>query len=72
MPVEVKQVQDVGTYWLVTASCGGAPLRARLAPGGVPPRVGERVWLKVIGSHTCYYGTTDELLTPAAVAGVPA
>ena len=72
MPVEVKQVQDVGTYWLLTASCGGAPLRARLAPGGAPPRVGDRVWLKVTGAHTCYYGATDELITSAETTGAPA
>jgi glycerol transport system ATP-binding protein len=65
-------VQDVGTYWLVTASCGGSPLRARLAPGDTRPRVGDRVWLKVTGAHTCYYGAAEELIASADLTGAPA
>jgi glycerol transport system ATP-binding protein len=72
LPVEVIQVQDVGTYWLVTANCGGTPLRARLGPGDARPRVGDRVWLKVTGAHTCYYGAAEELITSADVTGAPA
>jgi glycerol transport system ATP-binding protein len=72
LPVEVIQVQDVGTYWLVTANCGGTPLRARLGPGDARPRVGDRVWLKVTGAHTCYYGAAEELIASADLTGAPA
>jgi glycerol transport system ATP-binding protein len=59
LPATVAQVQDVGTYWLVTAQVGAgaerATLRARLAPEQRAPRVGDVVWLRVLGEHTCYY-----------------
>jgi glycerol transport system ATP-binding protein len=59
VPGLVTQSQDIGTYWLVTAQIGtraGAPLlRARLSPEQPIPRVGDRVWLAIVGEHTCYY-----------------
>jgi glycerol transport system ATP-binding protein len=59
LPGVVTQAQDIGTYWLVTARVGNAAneslLRARLSPEQSIPRVGETVWLSVIGEHTCYY-----------------
>ncbi len=60
IPGVVTQAQDIGTYWLVTTQVGegGAPkavLRARLAREQAIPKVGERVWLAIVGPHTCYY-----------------
>ena len=65
LPAEVVQRQDVGTYWLLTARCGDVLLRARLDPETTVPDVGARVWLKVTGAHTCYYGRDDELIASA-------
>jgi glycerol transport system ATP-binding protein len=52
----VTQAQDIGTYWLLTATVGGgAIVRARLSPDQVIPKVGETVWLGLVGAHTCFY-----------------
>ena len=57
----VKQRQDVGTYWLVTASAGASVIRARLSADASPPAVGDTAWFSVVGTHTCYY-KDEELL----------
>jgi glycerol transport system ATP-binding protein len=64
LPVEVLQAQDIGTYQLITARHGEALLRARLPAEAALPRPGERVWLAVLGPHTCFY--RDELLIDGA------
>ena len=53
----VTQLQDIGTYWLLTARIdgGAALIRARLGPEQTIPRAGEAVWLGIVGAHTCYY-----------------
>jgi len=65
LPGVVTQAQDIGTYWLVTARVGSGAneslLRARLSPEQAIPRVGESVWLRVVGEHTCYY-VNEELI----------
>jgi glycerol transport system ATP-binding protein len=65
LPGVVSQAQDIGTYWLVTARVGSGAneslLRARLNPEQAIPRVGESVWLRVVGEHTCYY-VNEELI----------
>ncbi len=65
VPAAVTQAQDIGTYWLVTARVGmgasASVLRARLSPEQAVPRVGETVWLSVVGEHTCYY-VDEELI----------
>jgi glycerol transport system ATP-binding protein len=65
LPAVVTQAQDIGTYWLVTARVGSGAneslLRARLSPEQAIPRVGESVWLRVVGEHTCYY-VNEELI----------
>ncbi len=64
LQASVTQAQDIGTYWLLTATvAGGAVVRARLSPTQATPAVGESVWLTVVGAHTCYY--RDETLVPA-------
>jgi glycerol transport system ATP-binding protein len=56
VPATVTQAQDIGTYWLLTATLNGAEVvRARLPLGQNVPGVGERVWLGIVGAHTCYY-----------------
>jgi glycerol transport system ATP-binding protein len=62
LPAEVTQVQDVGTYALVTARLGDGVVRARLAPHVAHPAAGERVWLSVLGPHTRFY-RNDVLIT---------
>ncbi len=51
----VERAQDIGTYWLLTASSGKHLIRARLASEQRAPDVGEEVWLSVLGAHTCFY-----------------
>jgi glycerol transport system ATP-binding protein len=59
VPGVVTQAQDIGTYWLVSARVGSGAgesvLRARLGPEQAIPRVGDSVWLRIVGEHTCYY-----------------
>jgi glycerol transport system ATP-binding protein len=64
----VTQAQDIGTYWLLTARIDGgdALIRARLSPEQAIPRVGESVWLGIVGAHTCYY--RDEKLIAMELA----
>ena len=52
---QVAQLQDIGTYLMLTATVDGRPVKARLAPDVEVPAVGEPVWLQVQGEHTCYY-----------------
>ena len=68
---KVTQVQDVGTYWLLTAHVGqnntATVLRARLGPQQAMPKVGDTVWLGIVGAHTCYY-RDDVLIAQGAAA----
>ena len=65
LQASVTQAQDIGTYWLLTATTAdGTVVRARLSAIQSTPKVGETVWLAVVGAHTCYY--RDETLVPAA------
>ncbi len=57
----VAQVQDIGTYQMLTAQVGGHTLKARFAPEARLPAPGEAAWLQVLGPHTCYY-RNEELL----------
>ena len=58
----VSMVQDVGTYWLVTARVGDAVLRARLGADVDPPAPGGTAWFSVLGPHTCFYNRNEELI----------
>ncbi len=62
LPVEVTQLQDVGTYKLLTARVGNETVRVRLDPDGDAPERGAKVWLKVTGANTCYYGADQNML----------
>ena len=68
VPALVSQVQDIGTYWLLTAQVGSGAeattVKARLNPEAAVPAAGQTVWLAVLGPHTCFYA--DDLLVGAA------
>lgn len=66
LQAEVVQAQDIGTYWLVGARIGDVIVRARLGTDAGVPRIGEKVWLGIVGQHTCWYGANEELIEPAA------
>ncbi|WP_454721782.1 MULTISPECIES: ABC transporter ATP-binding protein [Cupriavidus] len=66
LPARVERAQDIGTYWLVTATvqdAGGAPalVRARLGNEAAGLAPGQTVWLSVFNRHTCYY-VNEELV----------
>ena len=62
VPARVSQVQDIGTYWLVTSQLApDLPVRARLGGEQAIPRVGDEVWLKIVSEHTCFY-KNEELI----------
>ncbi|QCB47124.1 ABC transporter ATP-binding protein [Hydrogenophaga sp. PAMC20947] len=58
----VRQVQDIGTYWLVSCDAAGSMLKVRLAPDVTPPALGETVGLHLLGENTCFY--KNEELVP--------
>ncbi len=55
----VTQVQDLGTYGLLTARVGTGDaatlVRARLSADHALPAVGTPLGLSILGRHTCYY-----------------
>jgi glycerol transport system ATP-binding protein len=55
LPAQVTQVQDIGTYLMLTATIAGHPVKARLAPETRALERGETVWLQMVGEHTCFY-----------------
>ncbi len=66
LAARVQQVQDIGTYWLVTARLGEATVRARLAADAPAPAVGDEVWLQVLGERTCFYAQDETLIGAAS------
>ena len=66
LPARVLQVQDVGTYWLVTTSISGQGsehlVRLRLDAQTQPPAPGATVGLLLIGAHTCWYAKDETLI----------
>jgi glycerol transport system ATP-binding protein len=67
LPAQVTQVQDVGTYQLLTATVGDSTVRARLSPDAAVPPVGSSTWLALVGPQTCWYAD-DETLIEANVS----
>lgn len=59
LPAIVTQVQDIGTYVLVTCHAGEQMLKARLAPDAALPAQGDAVRLQVLGNHTCFYANEE-------------
>ena len=65
MPVRVARAQDIGTYWLMTATVDhgqDATLRARLGTEAAALRPGDTAWLTVFNRHTCFY-INEELVS---------
>ena len=61
LPCTVQRVQDIGTYFMLTAQVGEWTVRVRFGPEQRLPSQGDPVWLQVLGEHTCYY-QNEELL----------
>ncbi|MBI2772507.1 MAG: ABC transporter ATP-binding protein [Burkholderiales bacterium] len=59
VPAQVQQVQDIGTYFMLTATVGGVPVKARLGTETRVPRAGDAVWLQLLGEHTCFYANEE-------------
>lgn len=61
LPMVVKQVQDVGTHFIVTAEHEGQSIKARLSADAVEAALasGQVVWFQVLGAHTCFYKNED-------------
>ena len=55
LPMVLKQVQDVGTHFIWSATIDGHTVKARLDAGAGSTALGETVWLKVLGDKTCIY-----------------
>jgi glycerol transport system ATP-binding protein len=55
LEVKVSQVQDVGTHVMLTALFAGNTLKARLSTDAAQLSIGDTVWLKVMGEHSCFY-----------------
>ncbi len=64
LPVRVTQLQDVGTYLMLTARAGDHAIKVRLEPSqaALAPPPGATAWLRVLGPHTCFY-RNEELVT---------
>lgn len=58
----VQQVQDIGTYVLVTCKIGQEAVRVRLSPETVRPATGATVYLQLLDTHTCFY-RNEELVS---------
>ena len=61
LPFEVTLIQDIGTHVMLTARIDALTIKARLNAATSVPAQGERVWLQVMGRHTCFY-SNDELV----------
>lgn len=65
LPVRVARAQDIGTYWLMTATVNHgaeATIRARLGTEAAALREGDTAWLTVFNRHTCFY-INEELVS---------
>jgi glycerol transport system ATP-binding protein len=55
LPMLVTQIQDVGAYVILSASCAGQSIKARMPAELAKHAKGDTVWLHVLGEHTCIY-----------------
>jgi glycerol transport system ATP-binding protein len=62
LPAMVQRVQDIGTFWLLSARIGAAELKLRLPAQAQPAAAGETVWLQLLGGHSCFYGADQRLI----------
>ena len=64
LAAKATQLQDVGTYLMLTAQAAGNTIKVRLDPAqaATAPRPGDTAWLRVLGPHTCFY-RNEELVS---------
>jgi glycerol transport system ATP-binding protein len=55
LPMQLTQVQDVGTHIILTASAAGHTVKARLPAGTAQFAAGQTLWLRVMSEHSCIY-----------------
>jgi glycerol transport system ATP-binding protein len=55
VPMEVKQVQDVGTHVILSAVREGQMIKARLPADSTVWAPGQTAWLQIVGAQTCFY-----------------
>jgi glycerol transport system ATP-binding protein len=63
LPAQVRRVQDIGTYVLLTCALGEHTLKCRLPTEAGVPAVGATVQLRLIDEHTCFY-RDEQLVEP--------
>jgi glycerol transport system ATP-binding protein len=59
LQIKIDRAQDVGTHSLLTGNVGESLFRVRLPADAILPRVGDPMWFKVVGSHTCFYNNGE-------------
>ncbi|WP_396268924.1 ABC transporter ATP-binding protein [Ideonella sp.] len=59
LQASVTQVQDIGTYQLVTCQAEGLMIKARLTPDEVAPPLAAVVGLALQSAHTCVYQSEE-------------
>jgi glycerol transport system ATP-binding protein len=59
LQIKVDRAQDVGTHALLTGNVGDSLFRVRLPADAILPRLGDAMWFKVVGSHTCFYSNGE-------------
>jgi len=59
LAANVRQVQDIGTYFLVSLEAQGHALKVRVPGETAPPAVGDVVGLRVLDEHTCFYAKEE-------------
>jgi glycerol transport system ATP-binding protein len=57
----VTHLQDVGTYYMLTAKIGEHTIKARLTGAADLPKPGDSVCLRIVDKHTCFY-QNEELI----------
>lgn len=55
LPAAVTNLQDIGTFSMLTVAVDGIKLKVRLGLHDLQPNIGDTVWLKVLCTHTCFY-----------------
>ena len=55
LEMKVIHVQDVGTHVMLSATCAGRTVKARLSSDTEQLTIGAPIWLKVMDEHTCFY-----------------
>ncbi|MBV8620221.1 MAG: ABC transporter ATP-binding protein [Curvibacter sp.] len=62
VPATVRQLQDIGTHLMLSAEVQGSVLKARLGAEWLHLAPGDEVWLRLLGTHTCFY-VNEELVS---------